>query len=193
MRRQSLALLGALGIAAMLPACGGDDSGSSAASAAAAAGASTAAPTGRRPRPQPPRRPRRTSGRRPPRWRSGRRSGRSSGPVVKRIKDNGWGTSADGKTLTGPEGFTIDLSKCPAGWSNTEGLTDTEIKIGYAAAAVGHAAPTRPPGQGRGRAVQALRRQRRRSRTRPARPARSSSSPGTTATTRPARSRWSTS
>ena len=36
--------------------------------------------------------------------------------VVKRIKDNKWGKSADGKTVTGPEGFTIDLSKCPAGW-----------------------------------------------------------------------------
>jgi branched-chain amino acid transport system substrate-binding protein len=50
--------------------------------------------------------------------------------IVKKIKDNSWGKSADGKTVTGPEGFTIDLSKCPAGWSDTEGLTDTEIKIG---------------------------------------------------------------
>jgi branched-chain amino acid transport system substrate-binding protein len=50
--------------------------------------------------------------------------------VVKKIEDNGWGLSADGTTLTGPEGFTIDLSKCASGWSNTEGLTDTEIKIG---------------------------------------------------------------
>lgn len=50
--------------------------------------------------------------------------------VVKRIKDNGWGLQADNKTVTGPEGFTIDLSTCPAGWSNTEGLTDTTIKIG---------------------------------------------------------------
>ena len=50
--------------------------------------------------------------------------------VVKRIKDNKWGLSADGKTITGPEGFTIDIAKCPAGWNNTEGLTDTEIKIG---------------------------------------------------------------
>ncbi len=51
--------------------------------------------------------------------------------VVKRIKDNKWGVSADGKMLTGPEGFTIDLSKCASGWSNTEGLTDTEIKIAF--------------------------------------------------------------
>jgi branched-chain amino acid transport system substrate-binding protein len=50
--------------------------------------------------------------------------------IVKRIKDNGWGKSADGKTLTGPGGWTVDLSKCPAGWSDTEGVTDTTIKIG---------------------------------------------------------------
>ena len=50
--------------------------------------------------------------------------------IVKRIKDNHWGKSADGKTLTGPEGWTVDLTKCPAGWSDTEGVTDTTIKIG---------------------------------------------------------------
>ena len=50
--------------------------------------------------------------------------------VVKRIKDNKWGLSADGKTVTGPEGFTIDVSKCAVGWSNTEGLTDTAFKVG---------------------------------------------------------------
>jgi hypothetical protein len=52
--------------------------------------------------------------------------------IVKKIKDNHWGKSADGKTVTGPEGFSIDLSKCAAGWSDTEGLTDTQIKIGQA-------------------------------------------------------------
>ena len=57
--------------------------------------------------------------------------------VVKEIKDNKWGKSADGKTVTGPEGFTIDLSKCPAGWSDTEGLTDTSIKIGHTTALSG--------------------------------------------------------
>jgi ABC-type branched-subunit amino acid transport system substrate-binding protein len=57
--------------------------------------------------------------------------------IVKRIKDNGWGKSADGRTVTGPEGFTIDLSKCPAGWSDTEGLTDTSIKVGLAVAQSG--------------------------------------------------------
>ena len=57
--------------------------------------------------------------------------------VVKRIKDNKWGKSADGRTVTGPEGFTIDLTKCPAGWSDTEGLSDTEVKIGHPTALSG--------------------------------------------------------
>ncbi|MPY93850.1 MAG: ABC transporter substrate-binding protein [Acidimicrobiia bacterium] len=57
--------------------------------------------------------------------------------VVEKIKANGWGIDAAGTTVTGPEGFTIDLSKCPAGWSNTEGLTDTEIKIGHTTAQSG--------------------------------------------------------
>jgi branched-chain amino acid transport system substrate-binding protein len=57
--------------------------------------------------------------------------------VVKNIKDNKWGKSADGRTVTGPEGFTIDLSKCPAGWSDTEGLSDTSIKIGHTTALSG--------------------------------------------------------
>jgi branched-chain amino acid transport system substrate-binding protein len=50
--------------------------------------------------------------------------------IVKRIKDNHWGKSADGTTLTGPGGWTVDLTKCPAGWSDTEGVSDTTIKIG---------------------------------------------------------------
>lgn len=51
--------------------------------------------------------------------------------VVERIEENGWGISADGTKVTGPEGFTIDLSACTSGWSDTEGLTDTSIKVGY--------------------------------------------------------------
>jgi len=68
--------------------------------------------------------------------------------IVKRIKDNGWGVSPDGKTLTGPGGFTVDLSKCASGWSETEGLTDTEIKIGLSVAQSGTAAYTGLYGQG---------------------------------------------
>jgi branched-chain amino acid transport system substrate-binding protein len=57
--------------------------------------------------------------------------------IVKRITDNKWGLSADGKTITGPEGFTVDVSKCAAGWNNMEGLTDSDIKIGQAIAQSG--------------------------------------------------------
>jgi len=60
--------------------------------------------------------------------------------MVKKIKDNNWGVSADGKTVTGPEGFKVDLSKCVAGWTNTEGLTDTEIRIGNVSPLSGTAA-----------------------------------------------------
>lgn len=50
--------------------------------------------------------------------------------IVQRIEENGWGKSADGKTLTGPAGFTIDLSRCGQGWTDTDGVTDSEIKLG---------------------------------------------------------------
>jgi len=57
--------------------------------------------------------------------------------IVARAKAEKLGKSADGKTLNGPGGLTIDLSKCPAGWSDTEGLTDTQIKMGQTGAASG--------------------------------------------------------
>ncbi len=57
--------------------------------------------------------------------------------IVKRIKDNKWGVSSDGKTLTGPADFKVDLSACAAGWSSTEGLSDTTIKIGQTLAQSG--------------------------------------------------------
>ena len=50
--------------------------------------------------------------------------------IVQRIKDNGWSASANGGPLYGPDGFAVDLSKCPSGWSQTEGVSDTTIKFG---------------------------------------------------------------
>lgn len=32
--------------------------------------------------------------------------------------------------LIGPSGFTIDLNECPSDWSDTAGVTDTEIRLG---------------------------------------------------------------
>jgi branched-chain amino acid transport system substrate-binding protein len=57
--------------------------------------------------------------------------------IVAKVAEEGGGLSADGKTVTGTGGFTIDLSTCPAGWSNIEGLTDTEIKLGHTTAQSG--------------------------------------------------------
>jgi branched-chain amino acid transport system substrate-binding protein len=36
----------------------------------------------------------------------------------------------DDNVLRGPSGFEIDLSTCPEDWSNTGGITDTEIRLG---------------------------------------------------------------
>jgi hypothetical protein len=131
-RRTTAALACLLGVGMLAAACGSDDSGSQAATTAGGAG-STAAAAGS----------------------SSTTAGGSSGAtsttagpepqslddwqalwakqrdaIVKRIEDNHWGKSADGKTLTGPEGWTVDLSKCPPDWSDTEGVSDTKIKIG---------------------------------------------------------------
>lgn len=40
-------------------------------------------------------------------------------------------------TLRGPAGFRIDLDDCPSGWSDTTGITATEIRIGYSSAQSG--------------------------------------------------------
>ncbi|MEZ5233726.1 MAG: ABC transporter substrate-binding protein [Acidimicrobiales bacterium] len=57
--------------------------------------------------------------------------------IVAEVESEGYGLSADGKTLTGAGGLEVDLSNCPGNWSNTEGLTDTEIKMGQTGAASG--------------------------------------------------------
>ena len=106
-----------LSLALVAAACGGDDKSSS--SATTAGGGATSSPT--------------TAA-------GGATTSTTAGPtptslaewealwakqrdaIIKRIKDNKWGKSADGKTLTGPGGWTVDLTKCPAGWSDTEGV-----------------------------------------------------------------------
>ena len=120
---------GLLGLALVAAACGGDDGGGGTTSGTVDEGVKAGvnqALAGRRRQHDGAGRPS------PRRWRSGRRSGPRSGPPSSSgSRTTSWGMSADGKTVTGPEGFTIDLTKCPAGWSDTEGLTDTEIKIGH--------------------------------------------------------------
>ena len=40
--------------------------------------------------------------------------------VVKKIKAGKFGIAADGKSALISDGYTVDLAKCPSGWSNTE-------------------------------------------------------------------------
>ena len=124
MSRRHTVLGGVLLVGALIgAACGGDDSDDAATtttgSATTAAGAtSTSAATAT------------TAGKQPATWAEWEQDGAERrAAVVKRIKDNNWGLSADGKTLTGPEGFTVDIGACPSGWSNTEGLTRHEHQV----------------------------------------------------------------
>ena len=52
------------------------------------------------------------------------------------INSGEFGEDANG-VLRGPAGFEIDLSECPADWSNTSGITDAEIRIGHTTAQSG--------------------------------------------------------
>ncbi|HAN06991.1 MAG TPA: hypothetical protein DCP89_00695, partial [Acidimicrobiaceae bacterium] len=40
-----------------------------------------------------------------------------------------WGVNSDNH-LIGPSGMEVDLNACPADWSNTTGLTDTQLRFG---------------------------------------------------------------
>jgi ABC-type branched-subunit amino acid transport system substrate-binding protein len=127
-RSRSLGVIGLVACLAAIPACGGDDGGSASSSTADTANASaTSVSTLESNAAELPNSMEE--------WEALWKEERAA--VVAKIKDNQWGKSADGTTLTGPEGFTIDLSKCIQGWSDTMGLSDTEIKIGYPAALSG--------------------------------------------------------
>ena len=53
--------------------------------------------------------------------------------VIKKISDGGYGISPDGQSALISQDYTVDLSTCPPGWNNTEGLTPSEIKLGFTA------------------------------------------------------------
>jgi branched-chain amino acid transport system substrate-binding protein len=57
--------------------------------------------------------------------------------VVKEITSNGWGWDKAANKVTGPDGFLVDLSKCPSGWDPYGGLVGGEIKIGQTMAQSG--------------------------------------------------------
>ena len=50
-----------------------------------------------------------------------------------------WGVGDD-NVLRGPAGFEIDLNDCPSDWSDTGGITDSEIRIGHTTAQSGNLA-----------------------------------------------------
>ncbi|WP_420445893.1 cell wall-binding repeat-containing protein [Candidatus Poriferisodalis sp.] len=50
--------------------------------------------------------------------------------LTSKINEGSYGVNAN-NLLRGPAGFRIDLDDCPARWSDTTGITDTEIRIGH--------------------------------------------------------------
>jgi branched-chain amino acid transport system substrate-binding protein len=121
----------ALGFALVAAACGGDDGGGDGQAADGTPGGGRGMSVSTAP-------PRDESGEQPDSmegWEELWAEERAA--IVERARTEGYGKSADGRTLRGPGGFTVDLSRCPSNWSDTEGVTDTEIKFGQTGAASG--------------------------------------------------------
>ncbi len=57
--------------------------------------------------------------------------------LVASAEKNGWKWDQTAKTVTGPGGFTVDLSACPAGWDPYGGLGEGKITIGQTLAQSG--------------------------------------------------------
>ncbi len=57
--------------------------------------------------------------------------------IVKTTTDNGWGWDQTANKVTGPGGFSVDLSTCPAGWDPNGGLENGVINIGQTIAQSG--------------------------------------------------------
>lgn len=68
--------------------------------------------------------------------------------IVADIKANGYGVT-DG-ILTGPGGWTVDLSNCPGDWSDTDGIVDGKVKIALTIAQSGTLAVYGNLGTGQG-------------------------------------------
>jgi branched-chain amino acid transport system substrate-binding protein len=59
--------------------------------------------------------------------------------LTAKIESGEYGVDADG-ILNGPAGFQIDINECPGDWSDTGGITDTEVRIGHTTAQSGNLA-----------------------------------------------------
>ena len=49
--------------------------------------------------------------------------------ITAKMEAGEWGVNSDNH-LIGPAGMEVDLNACPADWSNTTGLTDTQLRFG---------------------------------------------------------------
>ena len=59
--------------------------------------------------------------------------------LTEKLESGEYGVGDDG-ILRGPAGFEIDMNECPADWSNTTGITDSQIRIGHTTAQSGNLA-----------------------------------------------------
>ena len=59
--------------------------------------------------------------------------------ITAKVDAGDWGVGSD-NVLRGPAGFEIDLNDCPDDWSDTGGITSSEIKIGHTTAQSGNLA-----------------------------------------------------
>ncbi len=59
--------------------------------------------------------------------------------LTAKIEAGEYGVGDDG-ILRGPSGFEIDMNECPADWSNTTGITDSQVRIGHTTAQSGNLA-----------------------------------------------------
>ena len=59
--------------------------------------------------------------------------------LTEKIEAGEYGVGDDG-ILRGPEGFEIDVNACPDDWSDTTGITDSQVRIGHTTAQSGNLA-----------------------------------------------------
>ncbi len=59
--------------------------------------------------------------------------------LTKQIRAGNYGVDDD-NVLRGPAGFRIDLNACPDAWSDTTGITDSQVRIGHTTAQSGNRA-----------------------------------------------------
>ncbi|MEO2138594.1 MAG: hypothetical protein ABGW68_00855, partial [Gammaproteobacteria bacterium] len=50
--------------------------------------------------------------------------------ITEKVNAGEWGVGDD-NVLRGPTGYEIDLNGCPGDWSNTQGVSDSELRLGH--------------------------------------------------------------